>query len=160
VPTAEIAIDDPHASDVRELLARHLDFARSHTPPEGVFALGADDLADPAVTFFSYRADGALLAVGALNRLGPRHAEIKSMHTAAAARGQGIGRAMVDHLLTVARERGFERVSLETGTMAAFAPARALYRSAGFVPSGPFGAYRESPTSTFMTLALKPQAGT
>jgi putative acetyltransferase len=160
VPSAEIVIDDPRAADVRELLARHLDFARSHTPPEGVFALGADDLADPAVTFFSYRADGALLAVGALKRLGPRHAEIKSMHTAAAARGQGIGRAMVDHLLTVARERGFERVSLETGTMAAFAPARALYRSAGFVPSGPFDAYRESPTSTFMTLALKPPAGT
>jgi putative acetyltransferase len=160
VPRAEISIDDPHAADVRELLARHLEFARSHTPPEGVYALAADDLADPAVTLFSYRAGGALLALGALKRLDHRHAELKSMHTAVAARGRGIGRAMVEHLVAVARERGFERVSLETGSMPAFAPARALYRSAGFVPSGPFGGYRESPTSTFMTLALGPGPGT
>ncbi len=160
MPRTEISIDDPHAADVRELLARHLEFARSHTPPEGIYALGADDLADPAVTLFSYRLGGALLALGALKRLDQRHAELKSMHTAAAARGRGIGRAMVDHLVTVARERGYERVSLETGSMPAFAPARALYRTAGFVPSGPFGAYCESATSTFMTLVLKPQAGT
>ena len=76
------------------------------------------------------------------------------MHTATVARGRGIGRAMVAHLVRVARERGFDRVSLETGSMPAFAPARALYRRAGFVPSGPFGEYRTSPTSAFMTLAL------
>ena len=85
MPVAVISIDDPHAADVRELLARHLEFARSQTPPEGVYALDADDLAEPAVTFFSYRLDGHLLAVGALKRLSARHAEIKSMHTAAAA---------------------------------------------------------------------------
>jgi putative acetyltransferase len=80
--------------------------------------------------------------------------EIKSMHTAEAARGRGIGRAMVGHLVSVARDRGMRRVSLETGTMAAFGPARALYASVGFTPCGPFGGYRPSPDNTFMTLLL------
>jgi putative acetyltransferase len=76
------------------------------------------------------------------------------MHTAEAARGRGIGRAMLDHLIRVARDRDFRRVSLETGTMAAFAPARSLYAKRGFVPCGRFGDYGESPNSTFMTLLL------
>jgi putative acetyltransferase len=84
------------------------------------------------------------------------HAEVKSMHTAEAARGRGIGRAMIDHLLSVARDRGFRRVSLETGSMTAFAPARSLYASVGFRPCGPFGEYVPSRNSTFMTLLLLP----
>ena len=139
---------------MRELLRRHLEFARATTPPEGVFALEADELADPSVTFFSYRVDGELLAVGALKQLDDEHAEVKSMHTARAARGRGIGRAMVDHLLAVARERGLRRVSLETGNMAEFAPARSLYAKAGFVPCGTFGGYPITSDNTFMTLAL------
>jgi putative acetyltransferase len=78
---------------------------------------------DPAVTFFSFRDSGCLLGIGAIKRLGPDHAEIKSMHTAQAARGRAIGRAMLTHLLGVARSRGYRQVSLETGTTAAFAPA-------------------------------------
>jgi putative acetyltransferase len=74
------------------------------------------------------------------------------MHTAQAARGRGIGGAMLDHLIGIARDRGCARVSLETGTMAAFAPARALYAGAGFTPCGPFGSYEPSPSNTFMTL--------
>lgn len=152
----EISIDDPRAEDVRELLTRHLAFARSHTPPEDAHALDVDDLAEPSVTFFSYRRDCELLAVGALKQLDERHGEVKSMHTVEAARGQGIGRAMVDHLVGVARERGLRRVSLETGSMAVFAPARALYASAGFEPCEPFGDYRPSRNSVFMTLWLRP----
>ncbi|HEX9035326.1 MAG TPA: GNAT family N-acetyltransferase [Streptosporangiaceae bacterium] len=154
MPDGEISADDPGADDVRELLARHLAFAREVTPPEGVFALDISGLLDPAVTFFSYRSRGELLAVGALRQLDERHAEVKSMHTAQAARGQGIGRAMLEHLVAVARERGCHRVSLETGSMAAFAPARSLYANAGFEPCGPFGPYGASPTSAFMTLSL------
>jgi putative acetyltransferase len=150
----EISIDDPRAGDVQKLLAKHLEFAHLHTPPEGVFALGTADLLEPGVTFFSFREGGELLAVGALKQLDGHHAELKSMHTAQAARGRGIGRAMVDHLVGVARGLGCHRVSLETGTMAAFAPARALYRRAGFTECGPFAAYQPAPTSTFMTLAL------
>ena len=149
-----IAADDPRTPDVSELLARHLAFAHSHTGAEHVHALNIDGLLDPAIAFFSYREGAELLAVGALKHLEPGHAEIKSMHTAQAARGRGVGRAMLSHLIGVARERGCTRISLETGAIAAFAPARALYASAGFVPCGPFGDYAESPFNTFMTLTL------
>ena len=154
MPEGEISIDDPLAGDVRELLERHLAFAKSHTPPEDVYALEVTGLLDPAVTFFSFRRDGELLGVGALKQLDERHGEVKSMHTAEGARGRGIGRSMLDHLLGVARERGLCRVSLETGSMAAFAPARSLYASAGFRRCGPFGDYGPGGSSTFMTLSL------
>lgn len=154
VPRGEITIDDPRSSDVRGLLEHHLAFARSHSPPEDAHALDIDGLLDPSVAFFSLRIDGELLAVGALKKLDEDHAEVKSMHTAEAARGWGIGRAMLDHLLCVARDRGFSRVSLETGSMDAFGPARSLYASAGFRPCEPFGEYLPSRNSTYMTLPL------
>jgi putative acetyltransferase len=154
VPVGEITPDDPRADDVRELLERHLAFAHANTPPEDVHALDVDGLLDPAVTFFSFRRDGELLGVGALKQLDRHHAELKSMHTAQAARGRGVGRAMLGHLIGVARERGCRRVSLETGSMDAFAPARSLYAGAGFTPCAPFGEYSPSRSSTFMTLSL------
>jgi putative acetyltransferase len=151
---AVIAVDDPARDDVRVLLVRHLAFAHETTPPEGVHALDLSGLLDPAVTFFSARRDGAVVAIGALKELDPTHAELKSMHTAAEVRGQGLGAAMVAHLLAVARQRGYGRVSLETGSMAAFAPARSLYLAAGFEPCAPFADYPDSATSTFLSLAL------
>jgi putative acetyltransferase len=150
----EISIDDPRAIDIRGLLERHLAFTNSHSPPEDVHALDVEGLLDPAVTFFSFRVADELLGVGALKQLDDHHAEVKSMHTAEAARGRGVARAILEHLLAVARERGYTRVSLETGSMAAFLPARTLYASAGFVSCGPFGDYRLSPNSTYMTLSL------
>ena len=152
--TDRIAIDDPAAPDVRSLLATHLTFARAPTPPEDAHTLDVDGLLDASVTFFSLRRDGVLLAVGALQRLDPGHAEVKSMHTVEAARGQGIGRAMIEHLIAVARGAGYRRLSLETGSMVEFAPARALYASAGFEPCEPFADYRASPNSTYMTVYL------
>ena len=147
-----IGPDDPRAEDVRALLVRHLAFARATTPPEDVFALDVDALAEPGVAFFSYRDDdGAVLGVGALKHLDDAHAEIKSMHTAGEARGRGVGRAMVEHLVAIARERGYARVSRETGAGAAFAPARALYARAGFEPCGAFGPYEQSENSAYMT---------
>jgi putative acetyltransferase len=149
-----ISVDDPRAPDVRALLERHLAFARAPTPPEDAHALDPDGLAEPGVTFFSYRRDGELLAVGALKRLDGEHAEIKSMHTVEKARKQGVGKAMLEHLLEAARERGYQRVSLETGAMEAFAPARALYEGAGFKPCAPFAGYSASRNSTYLTLEL------
>jgi len=149
-----IGIDDPGADDVRALLERHLAFAHENTPPEDVHALEPDDRLRPAMTVFSARRDHHLLAIGALKQLDETHGELKSMHTVEAARGQGIGRAMVDHLLGVARHRGYRQISLETGASEAFGPARSLYRSCGFAPCGPFGDYPESPSSAFMTLVL------
>ena len=150
-----IAEDDPLRPDVTALLERHLGFAHEVTPAGHVHALDVHRLLDPSVTFFSARRDGELLGVGALRELDPSHGEVKSMHTAPAARRQGVGRAMVEHLLAVARARGYERVSLETGTMDAFAPARELYLAIGFVPCAPFGEYTANEHSVCMTLALQ-----
>ena len=155
-----IAVDDPRAQDVEALLDAHLAFAHKVTPPEDVHALEIEGLLYPAVTFFSARLDGELLGVGALKQLDESHAELKSMHTIEAARGRGVGRAMVDHLLSVAVDRNCQRVSLETGTMDAFAPARSLYTKVGFAPCEPFGDYSFSPSSTCMTINLNPAART
>jgi putative acetyltransferase len=149
-----IAADDPRADDVRALLERHLAFSREVTPAEGVHALDIEGLLDPAVTFFTARLDGALVGVGALRQLDESHAELKSMHTLEAARGRGVGRAMVDHLLSVAAQRNYQRVSLETGVMDAFAPARSLYTNVGFRPCAPYGEYVDSPTSACMTIVI------
>jgi putative acetyltransferase len=154
----EISVDDPRRPDVRALLERHLALMLSVTPPEHAFALDVDGLLDPAITFCSFRADGELLGVGAIKALDAEHAEIKSMHTTQAARGRGVGRAILNHLLGVARSRGYRRISLETGTMAEFAPARALYSSAGFEVCGPFADYQPSEDNYFMTLALEQAA--
>jgi putative acetyltransferase len=153
-PEGRISIDDPRAEDVRALLARHLAFTAMHSPPEDCHALDIDGLLDPAVIFCSFRRHGVLLGIGALKHLEKDHGEMKSMHTAAAERGGGIGRAMVDHLVALARDRGFRRVSLETGSNAAFAPSRALYASAGFISCEAFAPYIPSQNSTFMTLAV------
>lgn len=145
--------------DVRELLAAHRAWAAEHSPPEDVHALDAAALDDPLLTLFAASADdAALLGVGGLRRLDERHGELKAMHTVAGGRGRGTGRALLAHLLGVAVERGYDRVSLETGTMAAFTPARALYASAGFLPCPPFGGYGVSPHSVCMTRLVRVDA--
>ncbi|MGA2521012.1 MAG: GNAT family N-acetyltransferase [Acidimicrobiales bacterium] len=149
-----IAVDDPEAADVRELLQRHLAFARKVTPPGHVHALEIPGLKDVAVTFYSARSNGRLLAVAALRRLDASHAEVKSMHTSEAARGRGVGEALVRHLLATAEQEGYRRVSLETGTMDAFAPARRLYERIGFQACEPFGDYTANPHSTCMRIDL------
>ena len=116
--------------------------------------LDPDDALDANMTLFSVRADGELLGIGALKQLDSDHAELKSMHTAIAARGRGVGRALVDHLVAVAAARGVRRVSLECGAGEAFVPARSLYAAAGFVPCGPFGEYTATPDNVFMTRIL------
>lgn len=150
----KVAEDDPRNPDVIALLERHLEFARGVTPPEDVHALDLDGLLDPKVVFFSLRDEGTLLGIGAIKELDETHMELKSIHTAEEARGNGVGRTVVDHLLQVARDRGAQRVSLETGSMDAFAASRALYARLGFVECGPFADYEPSRSSTFMTLEL------
>jgi putative acetyltransferase len=149
-----IAVENPMAPDVGAVLARHLAVMHANTPPGHVHALPAEGLADPAVTLFGARRDRVLLGIGAIRQLDATHAEIKSMHTLAEARGQGVGRAILRHLLVVAAASGCERVSLETGTMEAFEPARTMYHAAGFRRCVPFGEYTANPYSVCMTLAL------
>lgn len=153
----EIGVDDPVAEDVRALLAIHLASSRSATPVEYSFALDAEQLMDPGVTFFSARDGGRLVAVAALKRLNDGHAELKSMHTREADRGLGVGRALVEHILAFAAEEAYRRVSLETGTTAEFVAARILYSKCGFKPCGAFGGYSKSPYNAFMTISLDPE---
>lgn len=151
----DISIEDPTGEDVVALLERHLAFAREVTPAGGVFALDLDAVRAPSLTFFCARSDGMLVGVAALQELDAEHGEIKSMHTAAEARGRGVGRALVTHLIDVARSRGYRRVSLETGNFDAFDPARRLYARCGFEPCEPHGAYVGSSTSACMTIDLR-----
>jgi len=150
----EIARADPRDEQVRALVERHLTFGRSFTPLEDAHALEVDELLDPAIVLFAARDGDAVLGIGALKEIDDGHGELKTMHTAAAARGRGIGRAILDHLLAEAHRRGYHRVSLETGTMDAFAPARSLYAGAGFTPCPPFGDYRQSQYAIYLTIAL------
>ena len=149
-----ISPDDPRAKDVRKLLEDHLAFSTEVTPAGHVHVLDLQGLLDPAIILFSARLDGVLAGVGALRRLHAYHAEIKSIHTSREVRGQGIGRAMVEHILAVASNSGYERVSLETGTMDAFTPARTLYAKVGFQPCEPFGEYTANPHSICMAIQL------
>jgi len=149
-----IEVDDPRRDDVRLLLDQHRGFASGVMPPEGVHVLDPDDSLDDTVTLFGLRVDGELLGIGSIRQLDSEHAELKSMHTAVAARRRGVGRALVDHLVTVAAARGVRRVSLECGAGEAFVPARSLYEAARFVPCGPFGEYRATPDNVFMTRFL------
>jgi putative acetyltransferase len=154
--TLTIAPDDPRSPEVRALLTRHLELMYSLSDPEDVFALDVDALTAPHITFVGARdgAGGALLGVGALAEIAPGHGELKSMHTAAEARRRGVAGSLLGHLVDLAVDRGYARISLETGSQDGFAAARALYARAGFVECGPFGSYLPNPSSTFMTLDL------
>jgi putative acetyltransferase len=150
-----IEVEDPDRSDVLAIQARHLEFARSTVPPEDVHALGPEALHDSALTVYGARSrDGLLLGIGAIRQLHQWEGELKSMHTDVSARGRGVGRALLNHLINVGYARGYLRISLETGTGAEFLPARALYTSVGFVVCAPFGDYPGSPHSVCMTLPL------
>lgn len=145
-------LDDPR---VQALLEQHVRTARSETAVGSAHALDLGGLKAADVTFWSVWDGEALLGVGALKQLSPSHGEIKSMHTAEANRRAGVGKAMLRHIIDAARVMGMTRLSLETGSWAYFHPARALYRSHGFVECPPFGDYVADPNSIFMTLELQ-----
>ena len=150
-----IKVDDLSGSGIQVLLEQHLAFCRSLSPPGSVHALDIDALRDrEGLVFWSALLGERVVGCIALQELDPSHGEIKSMHTARAARGKGVGKALVVHLLAEAQARSYERLSLETGTMAGFAPARRLYEGIGFVPCAPFGSYFEDPNSVCMTKTL------
>ena len=144
-------LDDPR---VVALLRLHVTRARAETAPGSAHALDLSGLRTPDMTFWSVWNGDELVGVGALKRLSAEHGEIKSMHTVEAARGRGVGSALVRHIMAAARACGMRRLSLETGSWPYFLAARALYARHGFVECGPFGEYREDPNSVFMTVAL------
>jgi len=148
--------EDPMGADLALLHARHTADMHAETPPESIHMMPADALAAPGIDFFVLRDDGQPLAMGALKRIDAGHGEIKSMHVLTEARGRGLSRRMLDHLLAEARRAGYRRLSLETGVEGIFAAARGLYLRAGFVECPPFADYRLDPNSVFMTLEMNP----
>ena len=147
----DIREDDVRGAEVLALLEEHLADVARHSPPESVHALGVEALRAPDVTVWTAWDAQELLGCGALKELDPRHGEIKSMRTAEAHLRRGIGARILEHLLGEARRRGYRRLSLETGSMEAFAPARRLYER---LPCPPFADYRPDPHSVYMTLPL------
>ena len=147
----EGGLDDP---DVLALLREHLQGMADHSPPESIHALDVEGLKAPGITFWTMRDGSEVLGCIALKQLDERHGEIKSMRTASAHLRKGVGAALLEHLVAEARRRGYERLSLETGSGPGFEAAHALYRKFGFVECGPFAEYREDPFSRFMTIVL------
>ena len=151
-----IEIDDLSRPAIHALLNEHLQSMHELSPPESVHALDLDKLRRPDITFWTAWDGPVLLGCGALKQLDRHSAEVKSMRTPTALRRQGAGRALLAHIVDVAKERGYTLLSLETGAVDAFKPAQKLYESFGFEVCGPFGDYKRDPYSVFMRLQIKP----
>lgn len=152
--TWRIELDDLRRPEVLALLAEHLTDMYATSPAESVHALDVDALRSPSISVWTLWHGDDLLGCGALSQLSPVAGELKSMRTAHAARGRGVARALLDHIVAEARQRGYEQVMLETGTEPYFAAARALYARYGFVECAPFGDYRVDPHSAYFALSL------
>jgi putative acetyltransferase len=155
----KIEIDDLLRPAVQALLNEHLLNMHALGPATSVHAFDVTKLRQPAITFWTAWEGAALLGCGALMELDRRHGEVKSMRTPEARRRTGAGRALLMHIIGIARARGYERLNLETGSAVAFVPAHRLYESAGFTRCGPFGGYTADPNSVFMTLDLRSAIG-
>lgn len=150
----DIRTDDLSGPEIAALLREHLQNMAELSPPESVHALDLDALRKPDITFWTAWQDRQLLGCGALKALSSDHGEIKSMRTAREHLRRGVASALLRHILGEAHRRGYHRLSLETGSMAGFAPARALYARHGFTDCGPFSNYKLDPNSHFMTREL------
>ncbi|HEU5296561.1 MAG TPA: GNAT family N-acetyltransferase [Burkholderiaceae bacterium] len=149
-----LELDDLIRPAVHALLEEHLSNMHDLSPPESVHALDLSKLRSPDITFWTAWDGAQLLGCGALKELDATHGEVKSMRTPQALRRRGAGRAILTRIVDVARERGYRRLSLETGAGDAFVAAQRLYASFGFSYCGPFGSYVEDPHSVFMTMPL------
>ncbi|WP_411567366.1 GNAT family N-acetyltransferase [Rhodococcus sp. IEGM 1370] len=147
-------VDDLSRPEVHALLSEHLEDMHATSPAESVHALDLSGLRGPGVTVWTAWEADALLGIVALKKLSPDHAELKSMRTTGAARGQGVASRLLGFVLDQARERGYVRVSLETGTQEYFAAARRLYVRHGFAECPPFADYVVDPSSAFFSLSL------
>jgi putative acetyltransferase len=152
--TLIIRLDDLRGPEIAALLQEHLDDMHVHSPPEHVHALDLEGLRAPGISFWTAWDGSALAGCGALRALDAAQGEIKSMRTARDYLRKGVAAAILEHIIAEARSRAYRRLSLETGAMAAFAPAHRLYERYGFRSCPPFADYQENPLSRCMTLAL------
>lgn len=150
----EIQLGGLDRADVVDLLNEHLAEMRSVSPPESTHALDLAGLEANDVTFWTVTLDNQVVGCAALKELTSTYAEIKSMRTAKSHRGQGIAKFLMIGILDEAKQRGYQQLSLETGSMDFFLPARKLYEHFGFEYCPPFAGYVEDPNSVFMTLKI------
>ena len=155
----DIREDDLSEAPVQALLRLHLAGMHANSPPGTSFALDDSGLRQPAVTVWSAWAGDAIAGMGALKTLAPDWGELKSMRTHPSFLRQGVGALLLEHIIGAARARGMRRLSLETGTGAAFEPALALYQRRGFVDGEAFAGYPPGPFNRFMHLGLEPDTG-
>ena len=151
-----IKLDDLRGAQIARLLQEHLEAMHALSPRESVHALDIEALRQPGISFWSAWEQDELMGCGALRELDASHGEVKSMRTAAAHQRKGVARALLTHIVEEAKARGYQRLSLETGSMKEFLPAQMLYRSFGFEICGPFGTYGPDPNSVFMRKVLNP----
>jgi len=149
-----IKIDDLNSVEIHTLLQQHLDDMAAHSPPESIHALNPDELRRPDITFWTAWDENSLMGCGAIKELNPTHGEIKSMRTSTHHLRKGVAAKLLVHILSEAKKCGYQRLSLETGSMAAFHPAQALYRKFGFTECKPFADYKPDPNSLFLTRQL------
>jgi putative acetyltransferase len=150
----DIRIDDLSGPEVKQILTEHLADMFAASPPECVFALDLDGLKKPNITFWTVWENGQLLGCGALKILDKTQGEIKSMRTTSAARNKGVASTLLRHILDVAKQKGLNKINLETGSQDFFEPARKLYEKHGFTECGPFSDYKLDPHSVFMGRGL------
>ena len=151
----DIRVDNLSGPEIIGLLHEHLQSVALYSPPESIHALDLEALRKPDITFWSVWHDSELMGCGAIKELGSRHGEIKSMRTVSLHRRNGVAARLMRHIFEEAKRRSYDRLSLETGSMDAFAPARNLYAGFGFKPCGPFANYVEDPYSVFMTREMR-----
>jgi len=151
----QLALDNLQSPAVAALLQEHLDDMARHSPPESVHALDLDALRHPSVSFWCVWDGDTLAGCGALKRLDNTHGEIKSMRTASTHLRRGVAAQLLECILQQARQDGLQRLSLETGSMQVFEPARQLYERFGFYPCPPFSNYKLDPYSIFMTREIQ-----
>jgi putative acetyltransferase len=150
----DIRLDDLTGTEVAELVNEHLHGMTLNSPPESIHALDLEQLRGPEITFWSAWEGNELVGCGALKEIGGQHGEIKSMRTSSLHVRKGVAKRILQHIIEEAKQRGYRRLSLETGSMDAFEPARRLYASFGFEYCKPFSDYLEDPNSVFMTMEL------
>ncbi len=154
LPAMQVSIDDLSGPEIIELLEEHIRNMHEWSPAKSVHALDLEALRAPEITFLTAWEDGLLMGCGALKALSETHGEVKSMRTPSARRGRGAARLILRHIISLAEQRNYELLSLETGSQPGFAPARTLYERHGFVFCGPFKGYTDDPNSIFMQLRL------
>ncbi|MET4695191.1 GNAT family N-acetyltransferase [Endozoicomonas lisbonensis] len=153
-----IEVDDLSSPLIAEFLEQHIEDMKSISPPESKHALDLDALKSPEITFWSVWYQNKLAGCGAIKELDNTHAEIKSMRTASGFRKKGVASSLLKHIIKISEERGYKRLSLETGSMPFFLAAHRLYEKFGFEYCEPFANYTEDPYSKFMCKTLEHEA--